>query len=243
MSSRRFILSSPPVLGIAQITGSEAHHLADVLRAKPGLEVELIDLQGAVWKGVINSIEPSLVQLDQVVLLHRSEPKNCRMILAQSLGKADKLELIFQKTTELGVDDIYLLQAERSIMKVAADKAAAKMERWEKILLSATKQCRRASIPVLHPPMRCQDFQRQAPEGLRLILSEHEGTGLKSLLRNQSPLVVIYSVGPEGGWTSQEQRSFQEAGFQAVSLGNNILRTETAAIAGLAILRHELDLP
>lgn len=242
MSSRRFFISSPPISGCAQITGSEAHHLADVLRAWPSERVEMIDLQGAVWQGVITSIEPGLIRLNQVEILHRAKQNNCRMILAQSLGKPDKLELIFQKTTELGVDEIYLLEAERSILKVTAEKAAAKMERWEKILLSATKQCRRASIPVLHSPLRCRDFPRQAPKGFRLILSEHEGDGIKSLLRNQSPPAVIYTVGPEGGWTSQEETSFREAGFHAVSLGNNILRTETAAIAGLVILQYELNI-
>lgn len=241
VSSRRFFLSNQPIDGQAQLTGSEAHHLANVLRAKPGDTLELIDGKGAVWQGLISSIEAGTIRLTRLEMMKQHESSATRLILAQSLCKADKLEWILQKAAELGADEIFLLAAERCVVKITQDKLAHKMERWEKIILAAAKQCRRSSLPCLHPPLTCRDFLQQDLAEVKLLLSEHGGMSLKSLLRKPHISSVIFTIGPEGGWTRQEEEAFQKAGFEPTGLGANILRTETAAIAALAIIQYELN--
>lgn len=244
MSSRRFYLSAPPDGAKAVLAGEEAHHLTHVLRAEPGREVELIDGSGKVWRGIVFRIAEGQVELDEVELISRGESAGARIGLVQSLCKADRLEWVLQKTTELGVEQIHLLEAERSVVRIAADKLESKMERWRKILLAAAKQSRRATVPLLHPPARPASLCDRLPAGLKLILSESaRDLSLKHVLRESRWSSAVFCIGPEGGWTAREQECFSGAGFRPVSLGPQILRTETAAIVATAILKYELDDP
>lgn len=241
MSFRRFFLSSPPTGSSAFLTGEEAHHLAHVLRAEPGRVVELIDGSGKAWRGIVSQIFADRVELQKLELL-QDKSSSVRIGLIQSLCKADKLEWILQKATELGASDIYLLEADRSVMKVAKDKIETKMDRWQKIVLAAAKQSRRSVLPVLHPPAKAAVVSEIAQVELGIILSENERSfTLKSILRESGVKSAVFCIGPEGGWTHREEEIFAKAGFRSASLGPTILRTETAAIVAIALLRYELE--
>lgn len=241
MSSRRFLLSEPPSHGRAILHGSEAHHLRDVLRAKPGRVVELVDGSGRVWRAVVDQCSEGTVELLSVELLDTSTGA-ARLGLIQSLCRGDKLEWILEKCTELGIDDIYLLDAARSVVRIPKERLEAKMERWQKIILAAVKQSRRSTVPKLHPPSSLALLCRDLPPSLKLLLSENErGASLKRVVRAATWDHAIFCIGPEGGWTQQEQQELVESGFQPASLGPRILRTETAALVVAAILKYERE--
>jgi len=241
MSSRRFLLSEPPSEGRAALRGSEAHHLRNVLRAEPGRIVELIDGSGCVWRAVVDKCTDSGVDLCKVELLE-TPTAAARLGLIQSLCKADKLEWILEKCTEIGIDDIYLLEAARSVVRIPRERLDSKMNRWEKIILAAAKQSRRSTLPVLHPPSSLSFLCRELPAGLKILLSENERcTGLKSILRSATWQQAVFCIGPEGGWTEAEHREFVDSGFQSASLGSQILRTETAALVVAALLKYERE--
>jgi 16S rRNA (uracil1498-N3)-methyltransferase len=242
MRRRRFHLTSAPEGSRAYLSGDEAHHLVRVLRARIGESIELMDGSGKVWRGSIADINPSSVEVTNLSLLTSEQPPAKRVILIQSLCKADKFEWILQKTTELGVVDIFVLIAERSVVKLPKDKITNKLERWKKIITGAAKQSRRSTIPALHSPADCTSFCQTFQADLKLVLSENEKeAGLKNLLRRAHWSSVAFCVGPEGGWTNHEEEVFALHGFMPVSLGPGILRTETAAIATMAILNYELE--
>jgi 16S rRNA (uracil1498-N3)-methyltransferase len=152
------------------------------------------------------------------------------------------LEWILQKTTELGISEIRLLAAEHSVLKIPPEKVQAKLERWNKIILGAAKQCRRSTLPHLYPPGNCASLCQSLEADLKLVLSEDEKQlTLKTLLRRSTPCSVAFCVGPEGGWSLAESEMILRCAIEPVSLGPNILRTETAAIVTTAILKYELD--
>ena len=241
MSSRRFLLSEPPSQGRATLQGSEAHHLRNVLRAEHGRVVELLDGSGRVWRAVVDQCAEGGVDLFQVELLDTSLAV-VRLGLIQSLCRADKLEWILEKCTEMGIDDIYLLEAARSVVRIPKERLEAKMERWQKIILAAVKQSRCSTVPMLHPPSSLPLLCRDLPPGLKLLLSENErDASLKSIVRSATWDHAIFCIGPEGGWTEQEHEELVTSGFQPASLGPQILRTETAALVVAAILKYERE--
>lgn len=241
MSSRRFLLSEPPSNGRATLRGSEAHHLRNVLRAEPGRAVELIDGSGRIWRAVVGQCSAAEVELSEVELFETASAAP-RLGLIQSLCKADKLEWILEKCTEIGIDDIYLLEAARSVVRIPRERLEAKMERWQKIILGAVKQSRRSTLPMLHPPSSLQVLCRNLAPALKLLLSENKDVAsLKSILRSSTWARAIFCIGPEGGWTEQEHQELVQSGFQPASLGPQILRTETAALVVTAILKYEWE--
>ena len=241
MSSRRFLLLEPPSQGRAKLRGSEAHHLRNVLRAEPGRVVELMDGSGRVWRAVVQQCSESGVDLCEVELLDTSSAA-ARLGLIQSLCRADKLEWVLEKCTEIGIDDIYLLEASRSVVRIPRERLDAKMSRWQKIILAAAKQSRRSTLPVLHPPSSLSLCCRELPSGLKILLSENErGRSLRSILRSAAWEQAVFCIGPEGGWTEAEHQELVSSGFQSASLGSQILRTETAALVVAAILKYERE--
>jgi 16S rRNA (uracil1498-N3)-methyltransferase len=243
MSSRRFLLSEPPSNGRATLRGSEAHHLRNVLRAEPGRAVELIDGSGRIWRAVVDQCSVAEVELREVELLETASAA-LRLGLIQSLCKADKLEWILEKCTEIGIDDIYLLEAARSVVRVPKERLEAKMERWQKIILGAVKQSRRSTLPTLHPPSSLPVLCRDLAPCLKLLLSENKDVAsLKSILRSSTWTHAIFCIGPEGGWIEQEHQELVQSGFQPASLGPQILRTETAALVVTALLKYEREKP
>jgi len=244
MHHRRFYISSPPQAGQAAVSGEEAHHLIHVLRLQRGDSIELIDGSGSAWRGQLAEISSTTVTIKNLVELPPPDDSPIRLILVQSLCKSDKLEWILQKTTELGISEIRLLTADHSVLKIPKDKVQAKLQRWNKIILGAAKQCRRSTLPHLHAPEKCASICQIIEADLKMVLSEDETqSSLKTLLKRSSPRSVAFCIGPEGGWTAAESEVFSRYGLQPATLGRNILRTETAAIVTTAILKYELENP
>lgn len=170
-----------------------------------------------------------------------------RTILVQSLLKGEKLEWVLQKATELNMDTIYLVPTANCVAKYDEKKLQSKVNRWEKIMLEAAQQCGRNHLPTLvvgETLLQALDIESEA---LKLVAYENEaGQTIKDVLKtlhsDKSVTDVLICIGPEGGYQEKEINAIIKYGGKSVSLGNTILRAETAAIGSLAMIQYELEL-
>jgi 16S rRNA (uracil1498-N3)-methyltransferase len=236
MTRRRWIADK--VSGTrAFLLGAHAEHLSRVLRARVGQEFDIVT-GNKVCRGRITAIAPDRVELELGSEIPTPAPIQVTLVL--SIFKFDRMEWAIEKCTELGVARIIPMIARRSEAHLAA-AAAKRVERWQRIALQATEQSRRMSSPEISPPLKIKDAAA-LPGSLRIVLSETETeVTLKDVLQShRSDGAVILALGPEGGWTDEELKLFQEAGWISATLGDTILRAETAAIASLAVVLSEL---
>jgi 16S rRNA (uracil1498-N3)-methyltransferase len=160
-------------------------------------------------------------------------PAQIALLLA--IFKFDRMEWAIEKCTELGVSRIVPVISRRTDARLAA-ASTKRLERWQRIARQAAEQSRRAAPPEIAAPVRLAEVLNP-PEGFRVFLAEsEEQTLLRDVLSDEAEGGIILAVGPEGGWTEDEVQSFQQAGWISASLGNTILRAETAAIAATAVV-------
>ncbi len=163
------------------------------------------------------------------------------IILLQALPEKERMELIIQKATELGVSVIIPFKSERSISLEEREAKQKKAHRWQEIAVKAVQQSRRARVPEVERYRSFTEALKSGEgEGLKILLYEKEGESLKNVLRRYQPKRIYAMVGPEGGFAEAEVASAKDKGFILVKLGQRILRTETAAIALVGILQYEL---
>lgn len=220
----------------AWLTGGNADHLARVLRAQVGQRFD-IAAEGAVRAGTITVISPDQVEFELGELVEVSALPEVFVLLA--IFKFDRLEWAIEKLTELGVARILPVIARRTETHLA--KAAVKrVERWRKLAREAAQQSRRAVVPEVAAPAPLKKAIT-VEAGCRIVLAENqETTSLKSALAQCAPPVSL-AIGPEGGWAPEELQLFEENGWKKASLGDNILRAETAAIGAMAITMAEVE--
>lgn len=236
MTRRRWIADE--VSGTrAVLVGAHAEHLSRVLRARVGQEFD-ITTGDAVRRGRITAIAQDRVEFelgDEILA-----PVASQVTVVLSIFKFDRMEWAIEKCTELGAKRIVPAIAQRTEAHLA-DAAAKRVDRWRRIARQAAEQSRRVSPPDISEPLKLKDVVALSGN-LRIVLSEAEtGTMLKDVLQTHpNHGDVVLALGPEGGWTDDELKSFQEAGWISASLGNTILRAETAAIASLAVVLAEL---
>lgn len=243
MSVRRFMISSRAIRdGYASFNGDIHNHMVRVLRLETGDSVQLTDEKGMVHFGTINQVDKEWVTIkitssSPAIQTDSSAP---HITICQALPKGDKIDLILQKGTELGAHDFWLFGGRRSIAKIRADQQNSKLERWNRITAEAARQCGRPDIPEVTWRPGAVEAANDSGQGLRLILWEGEREhALKDVLSAVGkPSSVTVAIGPEGGFDPLEVRHFTQHGFQPVSLGSRILRTETASIAILAVMQY-----
>jgi 16S rRNA (uracil1498-N3)-methyltransferase len=222
----------------AVLLGSHAHHLAVVLRARTGQQFD-IATGDTLRAGRITSVSPDRVEFELGEVLAHSTVPRVRLLMA--VFKFDRMEWAIEKCTELGVSRIVPLIAQRTEVHLA-QTAGKRVERWQRIAHQASEQARRPTPPAIDAPVKLKDAVAEvAPT--RLLLAESErNLLLKDALRSHSPEdELLLALGPEGGWTNDEIATFSQSGWTAVSLGNMILRAETAAVAATAIAFAELS--
>ena len=243
MTARRFMINSRMIRdGYASFDGDIYNYMVRVLRLATGDEVELSDEKGVVHQGVINQVakEWVAVKISSVIPASKTASTAPRITICQALPKGDKIDLILQKGTELGASDFWLFGGRRSVARIRENQQKSKLERWNKITSEAARQCGRTDVPEVSWRTGAAETAGGSDHELRLILweNEREHTLKETLRGGTKPASVIIAIGPEGGFDPLEVRHFSEHGFQPVSLGSRILRTETASIAILAILDY-----
>ncbi len=258
----------PPVEikeGQFQITNEKAHYLKSVLRRKEGDNIIIFDGEGNCFKALILEIDKKKVVLEVKEKFPCDMESNINIILVQGLLKSPKMDLVIQKTTELGVKEIIPVVTERSQLR-----ETNRITRWRKIAEEASRQSGRSFIPVIHEIVELKKFFAETQQGLLsgFIFYENEGSGLSEAIHKieiqgsgysmqdkkrskiskshesfilhsaSSPIYIL--IGPEGGFTKEEIDSAREKGLVTTSLGMRILRSETAAIVAVALVQFLL---
>lgn len=224
---------------VLTLDGPDVHHLVRVLRLGPGDALTALDGAGAAYDAVVESASKDTL-VARVTARRELPVPPLAVTLYQALPKADKLEWIIQKATELGVSRIVPVAAERSVVKLAGDRAEGKLARWQKIAQEAAEQSERGTVPVVAAPVEWKRLERV--EGPALVLSErHQGRTLLQALP-EAPGSLALFVGPEGGWAPAELDRLEALGVLPVTLGPRILRTETAGLAAIAIAMAHFEL-
>lgn len=230
----------------ATLTGSQAEHLARVLRATVGMRADVV-AGDRVYSAVIDQVSDSQVRFQLEEELSAVSSPSLPIELMVAVFKFDRLEWALEKATELGVSAIVPVLARRT-EKHLAQAAATRVERWRRIAREAAQQSRGSFIPRIDDPQPLSAGM-QHPGSLRILLSEHEtALTLADCIRpslQQTPAAtaaqsITLAIGPEGGWTSEEAAAFAQSGWQPATLGPRILRAETAIIASLAIVQSLL---
>jgi 16S rRNA (uracil1498-N3)-methyltransferase len=222
----------------ATLLGLHAEHLARVLRARVGQEFD-ISTGADVRRGRIITITPERVDFELAELIPAGTLLPLTLVL--SIFKFDRMEWAIEKCTELGVSRVIPAIARRTEAHLAA-ATPKRLERWRRIAHEAAQQSRRVQPPEISEPMKIKDVVG-LPIATRIVLSETEDqTTIKQALQSR-PRDIVLALGPEGGWTESELELFHNAGWVSASLGNTILRVETAAIASSSIVLSELTQP
>ncbi len=232
----------------ATITAAQAEHLARVLRARPGVEADVV-AGGRLFHAEVAAVtldgERSEVRFN-LIAEARAEPA-LPITLVLSIYKFDCMEWALEKATELGVATIAPVIARRTD-KHLAQAAHKRAERWRRIAHEAAQQSRRSDVPAIEVPISLAERVKAASSAHRIVLAEQErATTLRSLVdeaikaaAEEMPALEI-AIGPEGGWAPEEESLFDANGWRAATLGPRILRAETAAIAALAIIASCLE--
>jgi len=242
-------MSKPPRFFIApdqvrdpsiSIIGEDVRHIRTVLRKGPGDLLTLLDGQGREYTVRITTIERSTIGTEIIDQKERTTASPV-VILGQGLPKSDKMDWIVQKATELGVSSIVPLVTERTIVKIKDEEKRA--ARWQKICREAAMQSDRPDIPMVETIRSFGEFVGTLTAGPQtlLLFPWEEGTQpIKAVLRRTQGIEkVVVLIGPEGGFSQVEAETARSKGFHLVSLGRNILRTETATIAALSMILYE----
>jgi 16S rRNA (uracil1498-N3)-methyltransferase len=239
----RFFISPAQVQGsVIAVTGDDLRHIRTVLRKQPDDLLTLLDGQGMEYTARIAEVRKDEIVTEIMGRTRRELPRP-RIILGQGLPKSDKMDWIVQKATELGAASIVPIVTERTVMKVRDE--GKRMSRWEKIAREAAMQSNRPDIPEIGAVRTFNDFLgtlAPGPRSLRLIPWEEGTIPIKEVLRSQrTSEIIVVLIGPEGGVSRAEADLARTQGFLPVSLGPTILRTETASVAALSMIRYELS--
>ena len=228
------------------ITGTDYNHICNVLRMQTG-DTFLVSSDGVSYLCRLSQIGADAVVAEVLKEDYQNTELPVQFYLFQGLPKGDKLELIIQKTVELGVAGIIPVEMSRSVVKVEEKKKKAKQARWQAIAESAAKQSKRNLIPEVTEPISYKQAMQKARE-LDLFLVPYEDArgmaGTRDALQQIKPgMSVGILIGPEGGFDSREIELAKESGAQVISLGKRILRAETAAVTavGMGMLHVELS--
>lgn len=231
MTLRRIHLPPERIAGDRGMLGPEARrYLADVLRLAPGAALEVFDGRGGRYPAEIGP------GFEWVALGAReaAPPAAVELALVVALAKGEKMDLVVQKATELGVARVLPFEAERSVVRLEAGKGEERAARWRRIAAEAARQCGRADVPEVSPPSPLARGLAVLAPGTRAFVF-HPGGG--RLEGGGAPASVAAVVGPEGGLTDAEVRACEEAGAVRAALGPRVLRAETAAIVAVALLQ------
>ena len=224
-----------------EITGADAHHICNVLRMHSGQYIQIVSSDRITALMEIKTVTADAAFVRFVKRIEQVNEPSVRIILAQGLAKGEKMDLIVQKAVEVGVDTIVPLAMENSVVKLDGDKAGKKVERWQKIAAEAAKQSKRDIIPKVERVMRIDEVLQEFDCKVKFIAYEGEKQqGLKTALRDIRDFAeILLIVGPEGGIAPKELKAADNAGAVIVSLGNRILRTETAGLVATAAILYE----
>lgn len=214
-----------------------ANHLVRVLRLREGESCVLFNGDGHDYAARLASVTKREVSAEVLSATAVDNESPLRIVLLQGIARGEKMDLILQKATELGVAAIVPVNGERTEVRLDAERAQKRLAHWRSVVESACGQSGRARVPEVQPPASLEVAAAALPgDALRLLLDpqgEHRLASMQLLDTN----TVVVAIGPEGGWSPRDRQVLQAAGFSGLRLGPRVLRTETAGLAAIAALQ------
>lgn len=241
-----FVSNNQIKQNVIEIIGNDVNHISNVLRLS--INDEIVICNKDIGENYITRIIE--IKKDKIIceVLEKNieDTNKVEITIFQGLPKADKMELIIQKCTELGVTEITPVQMERCVVKLDLKSESKKIERWQKIAEAASKQCRRNSICKINSVTNIKNICNVVEDYDILLVpyEEEQKTSFKEILHsyvNAKNLKIAIVIGPEGGFDKKEIDSLKETGAKIITLGKRILRTETVAIAMTSAIMYEFN--
>ncbi|MFT4197709.1 MAG: 16S rRNA (uracil(1498)-N(3))-methyltransferase [Pseudoxanthomonas sp.] len=223
-----------------QLPAEAAAHLTRVLRLREGEACVLFNGDGQDWHARLLALDRrgATVQVERAEAVGNESP--LRIVLLQGIARGEKMDLVLQKATELGVAALVPVESERSEVRLAGERLDKRVAHWRGVVIAACGQSGRALVPPLASPQTLQAACADLPAGaLRLLLDPH-GAQRLSTLQAPASMQAVVAIGPEGGWSPRDRDILLRHGFSGLRLGPRVLRTETAGLAAIAALQARL---
>ena len=242
----KFFISQSQIAGKnAYIEGQDVNHIKKVLRYKTGDKIEICNKDTEEnFLGEIQEIQENIIKCSNLTKIEKKAESNIKITIFQGLPKADKMEQIIQKGTEIGVSEFTPIRLERCVVKLNDKDSRNKVERWQKVAEAAAKQCKRDKLPKVNSVYNLKNVYEILKEYDIVLLAyeEEKKHQLKEELQKikKENLKIAIIIGPEGGITENEVKELEQYGTIPVTLGKRILRTETAPIVIATIILYEL---
>ncbi|MFT6268602.1 MAG: 16S rRNA (uracil1498-N3)-methyltransferase [Alphaproteobacteria bacterium] len=232
----RFFIDNPLLVDSTIDAPSElAHYMSNVLRLRIGSPIVLFNGNGSDYPSEIVDIQKRTASILVNAQIALSLESPLHLHLGQGVSKGERMDIALQKAVELGVTEITPILTENCNVKLDQERWVKKHAAWQKLIIGACEQSQRNILPVLHQPVSMHQWLGQTSDLDKIILAPGAKTYLSSLSKPQKGFRIV--IGPEGGLSEQEVYTATQTGYVPVNIGNRILRTETAAIASLAILQ------
>ncbi len=241
MKIPRFYQDSDWQLGETILLSKENHrHAVQVLRLKKNESLILFNGKGGEFKATIveTNKRKTEVLISDYERINRESPINTT--LAMAIIKQDRMDFAIQKAVELGVNQIQPLNTERSVIKLKAQRLEKKLQHWQGVIIAACEQSGRTNIPEIALPVSLNSFiGKHMTDHLSIVMSPESSTKLADIKLQKKPQGVTLYVGPEGGFTHEEEREMKANSIQSINFGKRILRAETAVVAGLTACQQQ----
>jgi 16S rRNA (uracil1498-N3)-methyltransferase len=218
-----------------ELSPEASQHVGVVLRMQIGEQLTLFCGDNREFEATIETVKKKQVVVVIGSIKDKSRESPLIIHLAQAISKGERMELVMQKAVELGVASITPIVTERCVVKLDKERMAKKLHQWQAIVIAACEQSGRNTVPIVHPAVLLTQYLNEVQAGLKLVLHPGETKNWRDYAIGASDIALL--VGPEGGLSEDEVQFAQKLGFQALSLGPRVLRTETAAITALSVLQ------
>ena len=232
--TRNYINQSLRLGSVLLLSKEASRHMVKVLRKKVGSVIEVFNGRGSRCQAEILNIKGALVEVEIISESVYKERKGIKIILGQTLIKPDPFSFSIQKATELGVHTISPLVSERTVVNIKKQSLEKKLHKWSLISQGACEQCGENWLPVIDPPQKINDWSKNMEADTKIVLYPGAKSSITDIKIKDS---IAIAIGPEGDFTGDEIKALEEKGFLPVSIGQRILRAETATISALSVIR------
>ncbi|MGO4379566.1 16S rRNA (uracil(1498)-N(3))-methyltransferase [Pseudoduganella sp. RAF53_2] len=232
----RFFVSQPLAVGQHLDLPQEVAHHVNVVRMAPGETLTLFNGEGGEYTAVLTDVQKKRASAEVKVFTPREVELPYAITLAQALPEGSKMDWIIEKAVELGVASVQPLAARRCVVRLSSERAEKKLAHWQGVIVSASEQSGRNRLAQLAEPLEFRDWIGQQDLHKRVLLSPRATESLADWARHQPPQALTIMVGPEGGFSDEEEAEALRRGALPLSIGPRVLRTETAALAAVTVL-------
>lgn len=217
-----------------ELDENASRHVGKVLRMQAGRELIIFNGKGGDYRATISDVSKKVIRVDVGEYSEEDKQSPLPIHLAIGISRGERFEYVLQKATELGVSRITPLFTERTEVKLSGPRLEKKWQQWRQILISSCEQCQRNRVPELAPAVQLEQWLPEVDEMSRFVLHHRSDVALKDTSTPQSVALVI---GPEGGLSDTEISSCMDQGFESLTLGPRVFRTETAPLAAISIMQ------